>query len=733
MAPRPAKGRMIRIVCPMCETPGFISPRMQGRDVKCCNAECLVPVFKAPRPERKVEQAEDTGGGVSTKMLWLGATVGLPLVIFLAWFFVLRDSGPKDYVPSSDTGRQLAQPSADTEADGGSELQDAEPVHSKISLAEIQRQALEKGTEAAFEREGEGNRSKPYCRRMMAEAYALAGRVKEARNQLERLQKVNREPFYRVGPLVEIAWQQLAAGDRAAAEQTVDEAFNAAEDFPAHDRAAVAAVSSVGTALAVFDRIDDAQAVVRRLDRDDNAALSRERVAALVDITTDLKMFDLDKVLHYSSLDLAAEPVAVAITVGIAAQRDWDHTIAWALANQDVVAQEDCLAAAAVVAGRESALTGDSAPVSVVTEAAQRFPVAGQSRVAAGVATGSLMGGDREAATAALQQALTLLDAVPRPAALPAPSVKRIHDAAGQSNYGLPKSPPLRSAAIGAAQMAHLQLHLGDQEAAWTTFLRAWEFTQGMGPQYQATMNLADEISKNAARAKQRLGRDLNVNKRDLLDRAFRKYRRAGGVWGRAANSRFQLEVGLLKNAVLWGLRDEVAALLADPAGIIPPAVGQPYRSTSLVSTLAEAYAAVGDDAKAREVTALASGLRIKSDPIAPLIAETERLFLAEKYVDAARALGDFHGSEGSEQLRDLRAMQLACRVVNLGRSDQFFPYLRALDESILIEDCLEIAAALAVQQGLAAGLWERHQDERLTATQRVAFYKGLIAGIAAK
>ncbi len=731
MAPRPAKGRMIRIVCPMCETPGFIAPRMQGRDVKCCNAECLVPVFKSPRPERKVEQADDSGGGVSTKTLLLGATVGLPAVLFLAWFFVLRDSGPKDYVPPSDTGLQTAGPTAEKAADGDGETQDVEPVHAKISLAEIQREALKRGIDAALEQEG--NRSKPYCRRMMAEAYAIAGQIKGARRQLERLRKVTPEPFYRVEPLVEIAWQQLADGDRAAAERTVDEAFNAAENFPAHDRSAVAAVSSVGAVLGVFGRIDDAQAAVRRLDRQDDAALSRERVATLSQIAFDLEMFDLDKVLHYSSLDLSAEPVAIAITVGIAAQGDWEHAIDWALANKDVVAQEDCLAAAAVVAGRESALTGDSAPVSAVTRAAQGFPVAGQSRVAAGVATGSLIGGDREAATAALQQALTLLDDVPRPAAVPVASVKRIHDAADRRNYGLPKSSPLRSAAIGAAQMAHIQMHLGDEEAAWATFLRAWEFTQGMGPQYRATMRLADEITKSQSRAKQRLSRDLNIKKRDLLDRAFRKYRRAGGVWGGAANTRFQLEVGLLKKAVLWGMRDEVAALLADPVAVIPSAVGQPYRSTSLVSTLAEAYAAFGDDAKSREVAALAAGRNIKSDPIAPLIAETERLFLAEKYVDAAQALRDFRGSEGSEQLRDLRAMQLACRLVNLGRPDRFFPYLRALDDSILIEDCLECAAALAVQQGMAVELWERHENERLNATQRVAFYRGLVAGIAAR
>src|SRR5690349_12284001 len=48
VSPKPAKGRMQRVVCPMCETPGFISPQQVGKEVKCCNPQCLMPVFTVP-------------------------------------------------------------------------------------------------------------------------------------------------------------------------------------------------------------------------------------------------------------------------------------------------------------------------------------------------------------------------------------------------------------------------------------------------------------------------------------------------------------------------------------------------------------------------------------------------------------------------------------------------------------------------------------------------------------
>src|SRR5690606_14362823 len=163
-------------------------------------------------------------------------------------------------------------------------------------------------------------------------------------------------------------------------------------------RGPVTAAASVGAALAYFDRISDAQDVMRRVNRDDDSALNRERVAALMQIAFDLQMFDLDKLLRFSSLDMAAEPLAISVATGVAARGNWQQAIAWSLAAEEPVRQEDCLAAVAVVAGWHAALEGNDEPVSLVQRAANQLRPSGKCRVAAGIATGYLMHDDRESA-----------------------------------------------------------------------------------------------------------------------------------------------------------------------------------------------------------------------------------------------------------------------------------------------------------------------------------------------
>ncbi|MBX3436954.1 MAG: hypothetical protein KF861_05655 [Planctomycetaceae bacterium] len=730
VSPRPAKGRMIRIVCPMCETPGFIAAQMQGRDVKCCNPECMVPVFKAPRPERKVEQVAEARG-LSTKMLWGGVVGGCLLVGLVGWFF-FRDAGPKRWVAPTTSSVPMVE-TTDNPSGGVEAPAAKEQVGAKITLAEIQKQALRLGVEAARKRDAEGNRSKPICRRMMAEAYAETGDLKEARKQIDLLQNVTSESFYRTEPLVEIAWRQMAAGDRAGALKSTAEAFEATRDLPSFGRAPVSAVASVGAALVAVDRLPEAQQVVTRLNRDDASAISRERVAALVQIANDLKMYDLDELIRYSSLDMTTEPVPIAITVGAAAHGAWDRAIAWALAAPERVTQEDCLTAAAVMAGWESTRTGQTKPVTMVSQASEKsLSAAGQSRVAAGLATGYLMQGNREAAQKSVDQAIALLAKVPRPAALPRPDVKRIHDAEAEPNYGLPDAVVLRTAAIGAAQIARLQVLLGDEAAGWQTFLTAWEFTRGMGPEWTATTKLRDELNNNRAQAEARVRNELSLTNQDLAQRAFNRFSRSIRRWGEAAEDRFKLEVSLLKEAITWGLLDNVATVIANTESVIPSAVGQPYRATSLTNALAEAFAVGGDDAKSSQTAALASKQNVLAEPIVPLIAESERLFRNRKYVDAAKVLGAYKGRHDVEQRRDLRAMQLASRLVKLNQPDLYFPFILALKDPSLIEDSLELTAAQAVREGQAAELWKRHLRQNLSATQQVAFYRGLIAGMAA-
>jgi hypothetical protein len=340
---------------------------------------------------------------------------------------------------------------------------------------------------------------------------------------------------------------------------------------------------------------------------------------------------------------------------------------------------------------------------------------------------------NREAAAAALQKGLSLFETITPPQAISRPTVKLIHDSADQPNNGLPdRASEFRSASEAAVQLARLHHLLGDNEAAWAMLLRAWEFTKGLGPELAATSALVDEIAKNAAAAEQRLRREMGISNRDLGERAFRKYRRQTQIWGAAAEQRFDLEVSLLEEGLNWGMLDNVAQVVATPAGVIPSAAGQPYASSYLPSMLKVWYEAAGNPAKASEMAALETGGKQMSHRIAQLVAQSENLFQQKKHTDAATLLGDFRGPHYAEHLRDQRGLELACRMVMLRNPDKYFPFILALRDPVLIEDSLEMTAALAVREGIAPDLWERYRLKGLTATQRVAFFRGLTAGIVA-
>ena len=91
LRPKPTKGRTYKVICPMCETPGYTSPKAGGREVKCANPKCLVPIFTCPEPPpAPVEEAPPEPAGSSTTQLGLISLAAFAAIGAGIWFFVLR-------------------------------------------------------------------------------------------------------------------------------------------------------------------------------------------------------------------------------------------------------------------------------------------------------------------------------------------------------------------------------------------------------------------------------------------------------------------------------------------------------------------------------------------------------------------------------------------------------------------------------------------------------------------
>ena len=363
-APKPTKGRSIKIECPMCGTPGFISSKMQGRDVKCVNPSCMVPVFKAPLPPKKDDGPIKKEGPLSGKVMGIiGGGVGV-LILLLVWgFWFARHQGAVVTAPPPLPTVSNDRPSGDPAPDPSNGVT-SPPTAQTISLTEIKKRALEQIITAAQIRD---ENRKAYGRRLAAEAHALAGDVPGAREQIKQLQKPSvggRVPYFQIEPLLLIAWHQLANGKQAEAQKAFGEAIASYQGLSQVGREVMTAGVTLAAAQASFDQIPQAKETLRQLE----AERERARLAAALHISVCFETFNVDELLQFTSLDLDVDPLAVAVATEVAARVGWDKAIAWAQAQSEVASREDALAMLATMAAYRAATTEQTEPVRLMQD-----------------------------------------------------------------------------------------------------------------------------------------------------------------------------------------------------------------------------------------------------------------------------------------------------------------------------------------------------------------------------
>jgi hypothetical protein len=84
-----------KVVCPMCDTVGFASDAASGKEVRCANPKCLVPIFTAPDfAAPPPAEPEPQPSSLVPTLLTFG-TVALILIAGASvWWFVLRKPAP---------------------------------------------------------------------------------------------------------------------------------------------------------------------------------------------------------------------------------------------------------------------------------------------------------------------------------------------------------------------------------------------------------------------------------------------------------------------------------------------------------------------------------------------------------------------------------------------------------------------------------------------------------------
>jgi hypothetical protein len=725
VSPRPTKGRMVRIVCPMCETPGFIGPQHAGKNVKCCNAECLVPVFMAPKPEAPKTEAEpEAARGMSTTMLTIGSIVVAGGIATAVYFLFLRDERKPDVVRPIPVAPVDNGTPVDPEPDKGS-APNVPATPPPIPLDEVRAISLAEIVKKAQQREN--NRSKPYARRRAAESFVDAGDRAAARQQIEAMQKVpGYMPFYEIEPLADMALAEHKAGNDAGARTTLDAAL-AKADFPVVGRGPLDAAGALAAALVIMGRSEEARQVV--LSAQDPGA--RGRLSTLWRTVIDTRTLDIERAARRPYLQSMPNAQWVTVTTAVLARGDAQTALNWARAAREMTARDNSLAAWAGQLVLRAPGPTDAAVLKQIEQLAGELTPAGRSRVWAAVSDAQLERGDRTAAEASLQQATAALAEIQPPAAaLAMPDMMAIHDSEGKPNGGLPDPARWHTAALAAMDVADVQAELGNVEAAWAAVQTALASARAMSPGPAAARALRDECDTSDGAVKARLAKLLDVDGNRVF-LAFNRYRKQCTEIRDAAEARFRLQTEFLHRALELGLARQVwdEALARHQQTAVNER--EPYLETTLPGAVSVRARAAGTAHIADAVTQEFGTKQF----LFPARDEMEVRFQAAvtegKYEQAATVLRTYEQIASDDAYpAQIAALRAVSRLLSEGRHNDAANLALAIFNPLSREDGFWLTAAASVRDGQHSDLWRKRSGWKLSATDWCALYRGFVHGL---
>lgn len=369
-APRPMKGRLHKVVCPMCDTQGFIPAGAVGRQVKCANKECLVPVFTAGEVSQKAkgaapsrvsdQQDTDTARpprepGQKNPMVLYGITGSVLLILAAAGSWYLNkgaeSQGQVEKIDMSQFNFNTDDDEPD-DADGPSspENQPKQPVQeSPNKLAE---RLVERMVTTARQT---GNRDKPFCRSLTASGYLRLGKLEEAEREFTQLTQVSERgsrssEYYKIGPLVEHYFRLRKAGDAQAADAALNRAIALKSGMPRTGSQAFNAGIRLAVAMTVAGKSDEAIALIAGLQADQSIIAQIDMIRESTWATTSAALW-ANEIDGFSPMTVQQwnEPLLTAVAVCLAARAEADASIDWTSKISDKLSKADTAAAVAVV------------------------------------------------------------------------------------------------------------------------------------------------------------------------------------------------------------------------------------------------------------------------------------------------------------------------------------------------------------------------------------------------
>lgn len=745
LAARPAKGKTVRLICPMCETAGFAGPEVAGQEVKCCNDQCAMPIFTAPKGAGAAAGADPrtpatgmkTGAAPPAKKaspaMLMAAVSSMLLAGGGLWYFVFNEPAgikPSPAPPQTSNNNPGPVTATDPKTEKPTEPTPAEKA--QADGEKLRRTILPVMVELS--RETAKNRSKHVCRRLTAEAYVEAGDPVVAQENIDQLLKLlPKLAYHQVPPLTHLAWRELAAGNAAAAKTAMDAALKAAPELPTvFSRLTFDATTDLAALLFVSGRVADAQNLMNAEGVLPSG--SSGTLAALSRRSRLLYSYDLDEAAATLPVIPWKSPQWVVTTMTLVLRGHADKGAAWLKLAPDAQTKADCWAVwgDSVVAANFADATSKDEPI---TTALKDESPATQARVWARVAAARLAAKQPVAANKAVASAAAALQTLPVPKDFVLLEMKEL------MKLQLTDATTPRLNAIAAAEVARSQTLLGQNEVAAKTLAASLQHLRGQAPCPFAAGKLFDATSRDINEVKKQLKNALNLKTKDQEQQALTTYREKCRLAFDAANARFALQTEILKAAVDWPLVDAVwTEASAHSAEGTPDAEREDFLKTNLSVRLGQRLRAAGKTDQARQCeNAVTTGeLTDVRDTL-----QRETADEVQKGGDVASiaqrlAAHEFKSAEGEKASSEdpewtlLWGLRLACRLAKAGKTDKAFDLISGFNKDMLWrEEGYEMLAAMTAKKPAAAEpIWKKYRPALLTPTEKIAIFRGLCAGL---
>jgi hypothetical protein len=717
-----SQARPYKVRCPMCETVGYVPRSSAGKEIRCANRDCMVPVFVAPRPEKKTEEEQAPQKKLTPKNLLMGLSC-VPLLAFAAWFFLKNQTeGP---APSQSAQQPFRPPIEPPKVDKTTDTP-AVVVEKPLTLSEERGPALAFMSKAAQDQNH--NRSRPLCERLTAHTAADCGDLKMAESFLERLEHAkNGLTFYRVPPLTSIAWHDLLSKDRAAATKALDEASQAAAELPTVGRFSIDSAAWLGAGLAAAGRNKDAQSLAARFPSSGpSGRLSADAQRAVVWNSYDVDRADQDRLLLDApslQLPLIAE---ICVAMGFPAEG-----LKLAQSISDPSLQAECEVAWLEAVERAKSLGGNKQPTAgdasgSSSDVLAKLKPAAQARCHARFGLIRLGNKDQAAAESELKAAQQALGSAKAGAEFVLPSVKNIYQ------LQLPDPGPARQDALAFAEIARLQARLGHVEEADRSLATALDCLRATAPSPIAVDAKQKADKKDRGGLRSELQAALKVSEAQS-DAAALQYSRNLKTLGEAADARFARELDILDASLTWADPAKVWKLIGPRAIAGNPNRKEPYFITPLPWQLMIRLKSRGGESAEATIDAIQKVLgespRNQAAMLDALIAEMNDT----KPEVLAKDLKSIEIDEHSD--RDRTALIVCDRLVSNGQFPKAFQFARLIEDPILKEEAMQWTAAFACRNGeghKVKGLLLESNSSFLP-TEMVAAWRGFLVGLLAR